>query len=87
MKYWIVIIAALFLTSCKTKAGMVNTNSVTPYVVDENELTAKKLLKITTTIKEIFPRYTYVPAPNTETTDNRKTFRLKSKSKRRKDLG
>jgi hypothetical protein len=45
MKYWIVIIAALFLASCKTKAGMVNTNSVTPYVVDENELTSKKVIE------------------------------------------
>ncbi|MEY2629172.1 MAG: hypothetical protein RLZZ469_67 [Bacteroidota bacterium] len=45
MKYWILIIAALFLTSCKTKAGMVNTNSVTPYVVDENELTSKKVIE------------------------------------------
>ena len=45
MKYWIVIIAALFLASCKTKAGMVNTNTVTPYVVDENELTSKKVIE------------------------------------------
>jgi hypothetical protein len=45
MKYWIVIIAALFFVSCKTKAGMVNTNSITPYVVDENELTSKKVIE------------------------------------------
>jgi len=45
MKYWYVILSMVFLTSCKSKAVLVDSNSKPTVTIDENAISSQKIIK------------------------------------------
>ena len=45
MKYWYVILSMVFLTSCKSKAVLVDSNSKPTITIDENAISSQKIIK------------------------------------------
>jgi len=45
MKYWYFILSMVFLTSCKSKAVLVDSNSKPTITIDENAISSQKIIK------------------------------------------
>lgn len=45
MKYWYFILSMVFLTSCKSKAVLVDSNSKPTVTIDENAISSQKIIK------------------------------------------
>ena len=45
MKYWYVVLSMVFLTSCKSKAVLVDSNSKPTVTIDENAISSQKIIK------------------------------------------
>jgi hypothetical protein len=45
MKYWCAIVLVVFLASCKSKANLVDSNSKPNVAIDENAMTAQKVIE------------------------------------------
>ncbi|MEK8179063.1 DUF4292 domain-containing protein [Flavobacterium buctense] len=45
MKYWYFILSVVFLTSCKSKAVLVDSNSKPTVTIDENAISSQKIIK------------------------------------------